>query len=243
MNLAASTGRLGRLRPLAFLVTILAGCGEDREIPPVRPPEPIVLDLGTPKAGTLQQGRHDRYTVGVTQGVSYVVSLTSLTDSALSLYVFNGTTGPSNTLTTAPKDMVVQAAGTSLGIDVVASSLVQPSGNYVITVVPAPVPSLPIVGTSGAIPPRTPTVGWVATRGTSRYQTTGLTGTHTVSIVGLTGDAQLHVYPDATYTTELDCTLRHPEARECAVAGPAAYYAVTAGGVNRDGAGYVILVW
>jgi len=42
---------------------------------------------------------------------------------------------------------------------------------------------------------------------------------------------------------ELDCTLRHAGARECVVPGPDAYFAVTAGGVNRDGAGYVILVW
>lgn len=185
----------------------------------------------------------ERYAVSVTQGASYVVSLTSLTDSALSLYVTNGGAGPSNVQATSPKDFTVQAAGSSIEIDVGATSVVRPVGNFVVTVVPAPVPSVPIVGTSGAIALRTPTVGWVATRSTSRYQTTGLTGTHTVSLVGVTADAQLHVYADETYSQELDCTLRHPEARECVVSSAGAYFAVAAGSLNRDGAGYVILVW
>jgi hypothetical protein len=235
--------RVAPLLALLFATPMLVACGGDEALPPVTPVERTSIALGTPTPATLQQGRTDRYTVAVTQGTSYVVSLTSLTDSALSLRVDNGGAISSNSQTTSPKDVTVQAAGTSLAIDVGSASLVKPTGNYVVTVVPAPVASVPIVGTSGAIAARTPTVGWVATRSTSRYQTTGLTGTHTVSIVGLTGDAQLHLYADETYSMEQDCTLRHPEARECVVSSAGAYYSVTAGGVNRDGAGYVILVW
>ena len=233
-----STARL-----LALALPTLLACGGS-DLPPVGPVERTALVLGTPREFTLQQGRQDRFTVPVTQGVSYVVSLTSLTDSALSLRVDNGGTISSNAFPTSPKDVTLEAAGTSLAIDVVAAALVQPSANYVVTVVAAPVAGVPIVGTSGEIPARTPTVGWVETRSTSQYQTTGLAGgTHTVSIVGLTGDAQLHVYADETRSMELDCTLRHVEARECVVPGPAAYFSVTPGGVNREGAGYVILVW
>ena len=230
---------------LLLLLPTLLACG-DGETPPVKPPPPtrVALTAGSPKTATIQQGRIDWYTVPVARGQSYVVSLTSLTDSALSLRVDNGGLQSSNRLTASPKDFTIRTVGTSLDIDVVGSPLVKPSSDYVLTVVPAPVVPATIVGTSGDIAPRTPTVGWVETRSTSRYQTTGLAaGSHTVSIVGLTGAADLHVYADATYSNELDCTLRHAGARECVVSGTAVYFSVVAGGVNRDGAGYVVLVW
>jgi hypothetical protein len=234
------------LAPLALVLPAVLACGTGGETPPVEPPPPgrTALTLGTPRAGNLRQGRVDSYTVAVTRGQSYVVSLTSLTDSALGLRVDNAGTVQSNVQTAAPKDYTLQAAGTPIRVDVEAASLVKPSGDYVVTVVPAPVVTTPIVGTSGDVPARTPTVGWVETRSTSRYRTTGLAaGSHTVSIVGLTSAADLHVYADGTYSMELDCTLRHAGAREFTVPGQDAYFAVTAGGVNRDGAGYVILVW
>ena len=230
----------------AFLLPALLACGGDGETPPVKPPPPerVSLTLGAALQSTVTRGSVKWYTVAVTQGMPYVVSLTALTDSALSLRVDNNGLQSSNLQSTSPKDFTVRAAGTSLDIDAVGSSLVKPSGDFVVTVVPAPVVPPTIVGTSGDIPAGTPTVGWVETRSTSRYQTTGLAaaGSHTVSIVGLTGAADLHVYADATYSNELDCTLRHAGARECAVSSSEVYFTVTPGGVNRDGAGYVILV-
>jgi hypothetical protein len=228
----------------ALAAPVLLACnGADTlstQIPIQRSP----LTVAVPLQGTLTQGLIKRYSVVVTQSSSYVVSLTSLVDSGATLRIDNGGAVSQNTLVTSPKDFTLRATEGTLDIDVSGEPIERPATNFVLSVVPAPVATTPIVGTSGAIPARTPTVGWVETRSTSRYQTTGLgTGTHTISIVGLTAAADLHVYQDETYTQELDCTLRHQEARECTVPGPNAYFSVAAGGVNGDGAGYVILVW
>ena len=96
---------------------------------------------------------------------------------------------------------------------------------------------------SAQIPPDVPTIGQVATRGESRYWTTGLTlGNHTVTISDLTGAADLHVYGDNTYSMELDCTLRFPGALTCTVPNTTAlYFSVRSGPLNRDGAWYVII--
>lgn len=228
----------------ALAGSVLVACQGGESLPPVVPIQRSPLTVNVPLQGTLTQGLIKRYSVVVTPGASYVVSLTALVDSAASLRVDNAGIVSQNTQVTSPKDFTIRATEGTLDVDLDAAGLDRPATNFVLSVVPAPVVPNPIVGTSGPIPARTPTVGWVESRSTSRYQTTGLgAGTHTISIVGLTAAADLHVYADQTYTQELDCTLRHPEARECTVPGPSAYFAVTAGGVNRDGAGYVILVW
>jgi len=89
-----------------------------------------------------------------------------------------------------------------------------------------------------------PTIGQVATRGESRYRTTGLAlGNHTVTISNLTGAADLHVYADDTYSMELDCTLRFPGTLSCTVPNTTAlYFSVSSGPLNRDGAWYMIIV-
>ena len=179
-----------------------------------------------------------------------MVGITGLTDKA-QLRVLGGvnecaTSSPG----TSPKDCTVTASGSLLNIIVDGRQVIGSAGDYVITAVPAPFVTLPITGTGGSVPRGVPTVGLVGTRQTNRYLTTGLTpGTRTVSITGLTGDADLHVFSDETYSVELDCTLRSPGdvanlPEDCTLAtGTALYFSVASGELNRDGAGYIILVW
>lgn len=138
----------------------------------------------------------------------------------------------------------VTASGSVLNIIVDGHQVIGSAADYVITAVLAPIVTLPITGTSGSVPRGIPTIGLVGTRQTSRYFTTGLTpGTHTVSITGLTSDADLHVFSDETYSFELDCTLRI-RSKDCTLTtGTALYFSVASGALNRDGAGYIMLVW
>ena len=142
------------------------------------------------------------------------------------------------------------ASGSVLNIIVDGHQAVGSAADYVITGGVAPVVTLPITGTGGSVPRGIATIGLVETRQTNRYFTTGLTpGTHTVSITGLTGDADLHVFSDESYSHELDCTLRRPGdvtngPEDCTLTtGTALYFSVASGELNRDGAGYLILAW
>jgi hypothetical protein len=144
----------------------------------------------------------------------------------------------------SPKDFTVIPLDTVQYFAVDGFNVAGAMGHYVIMATPAPVVVTPIVGTSGSVPAATPTIGWVQTQAPSQYHTDGLSaGSHTVSIVGLTAAANLHVYTDGTYTVEATCTSGNPSARECIVSGPSAYFAVSAGSGNTVGAGYIMLVW
>lgn len=102
---------------------------------------------------------------------------------------------------------------------------------------------------SRAISSGTPTAGQVATRGDSTYQVTGLTpGNVTISIAGLSADADLKVYFDGTYSMEQDCTLRAPgdvlaEPENCTIVSDGGvYFRVRSGEVNMAGSSYLMLV-
>jgi len=201
--------------------------------------------LSVPVADAVAAGAANLYSVAVSLGTSYTVSITGLSDSAASLNVAAGggvvhTSFPH----ASPKDFTVQAPDSVLYFAVDGFNVGAPSGSFVIMATPAPVVVTPIVGTSGSVPAATPTIGWVQTASTSQYHTDGLAaGNHTASIVGLTATAVLHVYTDATYGTEAPCTSENPGSRECIVSGPSAYYTVAAGPTNTVGAGYIMLVW
>jgi hypothetical protein len=201
--------------------------------------------LSVPVADTVAAGGANLYAVAVSQGTSYTVSITGLSDSAASLNVAAGGGVVDTSFTLAsPKDFTIQAPDTVLYFAVDGFNDAGPSGSFVIMATPAPVVVKPIVGTSGSVPAATPTIGWVQAASTSQYHTDGLAaGNHTVSIVGLTATAVLHVYTDATYATEAPCASVNPGPRECIVSGPSAYYAVAAGATNTVGAGYIMLVW
>ena len=211
---------------------------------------PTSLTVGSPLPGRVDKKEETSYEVPVIPGTRYTVSITGLTDNA-TLQVLGGISECAVlTQNVSPKDCTVTAAGAFLTIRVAGDGVIGTASDYVIMTVPAVVVAPPIIGTGGSILRGVPTVGLVGTRNTSGYSATGLTpGSHTVSLTGLTDDADLHVYSDETYSFELDCTLIRvgdvtnlPE--ECTLTtGTAVYFSVTSGELNRDGAGYIILVW
>jgi hypothetical protein len=90
----------------------------------------------------------------------------------------------------------------------------------------------------------------VGTRSTSFYSISKKdTGHFTISIVGLTSDANLRVFPDETFTMETDCTLLRPpnggnEPQQCTYPANKDYYIrVDEGGLNRNGAGFYLIVF
>jgi hypothetical protein len=102
---------------------------------------------------------------------------------------------------------------------------------------------------SRAISSGIPTAGQVAARGDSTYSVTGLApGSYTISIAGLSADADLKVYADDTYSTELDCTLRAPgdvlaEPEDCTIVSDGGvYFRVRSGEINTAGSSYLMLV-
>lgn len=99
------------------------------------------------------------------------------------------------------------------------------------------------------ITPDIPTAGQVATRGESFYAASGLTpGMHSISVTGLSADADLRVFFDDTYSMEIDATLNAPgdvtnEPESCMLdTNGNVYFSVRSGELNLDGASYVILV-
>lgn len=144
-----------------------------------------------------------------------------------------------------PEECRLTTAGTPLIMEVAAPA----AAAYTISIAPTPVLGTPINEGLVNIPQNVPAKGQVATRGTSFYAATGLpVGRHTVSITGLSGDADLHVYADGTYSMELDCTLRAAgdvldEPEDCTLPmASAVYFTVRSGELNLDGAVYNILV-
>jgi len=205
---------------------------------------PTSLTVGSPLPGRVERTDENSYEVPVAPGTAYTVSITRLTDNA-TLRVLGGASGCTTVdVSTFATECTLVSAGPLLTVRVEGKEVVGPAADYVVMAVPAVVVTLPITNTFGNIPLGVPTVGFVETRSESRYFTTGLTpGTHAVSIVGLTGAANLHIYADETYSLELDCTLREQKNSCTLTTGPAVYFSVSSGPINRDGAGYIILVW
>jgi hypothetical protein len=200
----------------------------------------IELTIGSPLLSHVERNTESFYYVlNVVPVTAYTVSITGVTDSA-SLSVFGGVNVCTPTpLNASPKDCKVTASGSALNIIVDGQQVIGSAADYVIMVVPHRYRSY---GT-GAACLRNSTVGLVGTRDASRYVTTGLTQ-DSPSASGLTGDADLHVFSDETYSFEFDCTLRAFGAKECTLTtGTTLYFSVASGPVNRDGAGYLILVW
>jgi len=206
------------------------------------------LTLSTPLEGAVAESAAAFYRVTVAPGTEYSLSISGLTDSATTFHIRDGEQGGPLTGVASPKALRLRAMATTMFLAVDGSSLTKPTSAFVVLAMPAPVLSVPIVPTSGAIPARTPTVGWVETRQTSRYRTEGLpAGTHTITVLGVTGsvdfEVDFDVFGDSTYSMELDCTLQSLTAKECTVSGSSVFFAVRAGPVNQTGAGYILLVW
>lgn len=144
----------------------------------------------------------------------------------------------------SPEDCSFYPLGGSI---VVAVSGIETS-RYLLSLAASPSVASP-TSESKLIPDGTPTTGQVAPRGESTYSVDGLTpGNYTISIAGLSADADLKVYFDETYSMEQDCTLRgvgdvtaKPE--DCTTASSGRlFFRVRSGELNLDGASYLILV-
>jgi len=103
----------------------------------------------------------------------------------------------------------------------------------------------------GVVEVDVPVVGEVATRGENRYRAVGLNPgkPYTVSIHPLSRPGEyrslashLHVFPDETYSLELDCTLRDRLNYCTLTTSGTLYFSVSAGELNRDGEVFLILV-
>lgn len=202
------------------------------------------LILSTPVPDSVAGGDANLYSVAVTSGTAYTFSIAGLTDSSAGLNVADGTQVDTSFASASPKAFTVIASDSVQYFAVDGFNVAGAMGHFVIMATPAPVVVTPIVGTSGSVPAATPTIGWVATQSTSQYHTDGLAaGNHTVSVVGLTAAADFHVYTDGTYSVESTCTTQTTGVRECIIAGPSAYFALSSGSGNTVGAGYIMLVW
>ena len=187
------------------------------------------------------------FSLAAVKGERYVVALTGINGAVDLIPLLPNTCLQANTASngSSPQDCFMQAATNRLLVAVessVSASFVLAVANATNSVNPANEVRLDIVADQL-------TAAQVGPRGTSRYAATGLVnGQHTVSILGLSGDADLHVYADDTYSLELDCTLRgvgdiNSAPEECTVdATSNLYFQVSSGQLNTLGATFFILV-
>ncbi len=227
-------------------------------------PQYVQLPVGTPLRDSVPGDDWKFYDAVVTQGVRYTVGITGLSGRA-SLFVYNNdntlqtpecsTTNSSDT--SLPMECSLTAYGGQTGshlyIEVDGESPAGPV-SYTIFTAPNPIPIQPASEGSRqapvTIPCDIPTQGQVETRGTSYYMSTGLLPgqPYTVNILGLSEDADLHVYSDETYSWELDCTLLKPGdvtsiPESCTTTtGGTLYFSIGSGELNQAGAGYLIFV-
>jgi len=205
------------------------------------------------------------YTVPVPAGTTHTVSITGLTDD-VDLYVFiddgaviaPATCFPDNTLLigTAPEDCTVTVSSGALFfvVDGIFSSAF--TAQYTVLVTPTPSVPAPISEGSTAIPIGvlldTPVTGQVGQGSTSFYAVSGLIpGTrYTVSITGLSGDANLTVFGnDTTFTVPATCltgdntSFIDTTAEDCTVAlsGSSLFFTVTAN-TTSGGVAFINLV-
>ena len=184
------------------------------------------------------------YSMPTTTGTVYTVSITGLSDDA-DLYVFGATCATDNTIRfgTSPEDCTLTSPGGTLLFIVDGLFSTAPTVKYTALAAPAPVGLSPINEDSIATPVDVfadiPRIGQVASAptGTSYYAAGGLTaGTrYTVSITGLTGDADLNVYDnDNTFKNPANCLIQNtgivgtdPEDCTLVVSGSTLYFSVT----------------
>ena len=183
---------------------------------------PIInLNLSIPSTDVITRTGAAAYSVPAVPGALHTIGITGLTDDA-DLHVFGNDGSFSaavacsidNTLFTGttPEDCTLLSSGVTLFFIVDGLFSSADTVQYVAFATPSPaVPSPADEGTIGIpifLAAGTPTIGQVGLAGESFYAATGLTAnTHyTVSITGLSGDANLTVYgDDSTFTTPAFC--------------------------------------
>jgi hypothetical protein len=197
-------------------------------------------------AGALAAGERRLWLFRDRPASGQTMALTGLTgDADLSVLTATGCLRSSGALPgTAPEDCsfehdagpVVAAVSSATGARVLLSLAPTPS-------MAAPVDENRVVTAGG------PVAGQVGPRGESRYAVTGLAaGDFNVAIFGLNADADLKVYADDTYSTELDCTLQAPgdvlpTPSDCTTASTGSLtFAVRSGELETAGASFLLLV-
>jgi hypothetical protein len=214
-------------------------------------PVPTPLAIGAPVEDELTGDAFHAYSVQGAAGAPYVLAALGLGATPVleaygddPLYAFPACTAAD------PSASECRSSSTSGLLHLGVRGLDLAPTRYLVLAAPAPGPG-PYVGESATVPARTPTTGQVVARGESDYVTTGLTpgAQVTVWLFGLTADADLRVFADETRSLELDCTLGHtdvdarPESCTFAATGDTAYFSVSSGELNWDGAGFLMLVW
>jgi hypothetical protein len=225
------------------------------------------LTLSIPSPDVTTRTNAVAYAVTVTPGVSYTISITGLTDDA-DLFVF-GNDGTFSSLAvcsidntrfigTTPEDCTLTSAGGAFYFIVDGIFSTAPTVTYTALVTPAP-PIINNVNEGSIATPvnvsaDTPSFGQVGPAGTSYYVATGLTPNtrYTVSITGLTANANLTVYgSNNTFETPVACLSNRdntffadttPEDCTVFVSGSTLYFAVSAGSGNVSGAGFINLI-
>lgn len=187
------------------------------------------------------------YAFDVVKGETYLVAMTGVTGQADLQALLPGSCLSANTglAGAQAEDCVMTAAANHLLLAVAAPA----SASFVLSVAATTNQISPADEINLGIVVDQPTPSQVGPRGTSRYAVPNLiNGRHTVSIVGLSGDADLQVFSDDTYSVELDCTLRAPTdvtaaPEECSVDNASSlYFMVSSGELNPSGATFFILV-
>ena len=209
------------------------------------------MTLSTPFPGSTTQRGTIVSAVTVSPGVTYTTSITGLSDDA-NLYMF----GNDNTFSTlancaitnahfsgtAPEDCTLVSSSGILYfiIDGIFSSAA--TVQFTALTVPTPIVPNPsnegTIGSPVSLSVNTPIPGQVAWGGTSFYMVSGLSASthYTVSITGLTGNANLKVFgSDNTFTTPASClvdntSLPLPAPEDCTLitSGNALYFSVAA---------------
>jgi hypothetical protein len=202
---------------LAFSLILLSACGDDDgAICPVPVPPLTVMTVGAPITDTVFFGGFNDYTVSVIPGALYKVSITGLTDDADLLFFgtdstfgFLASCAVDNTIIadvgqpSTPEDCIVSAPGNVLFFSVDGTYLLtSSSATFTIDVeLLAPLTNLNLsmpfsdftTQTGAAIYSLSPTTTNIA---------------YTVSITGLSDDADLYVFGnDGTFTSLAACSL------------------------------------
>jgi hypothetical protein len=203
------------------------------------------------------------YSVPVTTGGRYTVAVTGLTDDA-SLYVFANSDLSSQTACavdntlytgTTPEDctLVADSGTLSLIVDPIFSST--PNVGFTVFAAPAPMIAVPADEGSSSVSISlsidSPAIGQVGFNGTSFYSApvTTVGSPYTVSLTGLTNNANLTVYNnDSTFTTPATCSpdntfFSGTIAEDCTVtaSGSTLYFTITAD-TGSGGVAYLTLV-
>jgi hypothetical protein len=239
---------------LAAGVLTATSCGGDSAAPACTPRSTTTLAVGTPVRDTAAAAGTRHFSAPLTPGVAYAVALVGISDSATSLSLYHDdcfTTSLADAPSGySPRELTVTPTASPTWLALTRDAGAAGATHQVILVFAVPSALDPQVETA-TVAAETPSVGQVATRGTSTYTATGLQpgAAYTVSITALTSAADLHVYTDSTRSWELDCTLNAglhttnaPQECTTTAAGTSVYFRVASGAVNLAGARYVILV-